>query len=289
MIISRSTFQLLRFHFSFFLMPVYWFAISQLLLPDTRRAILIFFIIHFLLYPSSNGYNSYMDRDKESIGGLKSPLAPTRQLFHVTLVMDLLAILLSLFISIYFTFGTILYILASRAYSARGIRLKKYPVLGYLTVIIFQGALIFFMVYHGAAAGLGLQVPLPGIISASLLIGGFYPLTQIYQHAADARDGVITLSAVLGYRGTFIFSGIVYGIAFAVLALFFQISLEIKELWVFATFMIPVIVYFMYWAGKVWRNPARADFGHTMRMNLIASMCTSLGFIVVFLMHYNLR
>ena len=289
MIISRSTFQLLRFHFSFFLMPVYWFAISQLLLPDTRRAILIFFIIHFLLYPSSNGYNSYMDRDEESIGGLKSPLAPTRQLFRVTLVMDLLAVLLSLFISIYFTTGTILYILASRAYSARGIRLKKYPVWGYLTVIIFQGALIFFMVYHGASPDLTLQVPLPGMISASLLIGGFYPLTQIYQHAADARDGVITLSAVLGYRGTFIFSGIVYGIAFAILALFFQISLEIKELWVFATFMIPVIVYFMYWAGKVWRNPAQADFGHTMRMNLIASVCTSLGFIVVFLMHYNLR
>jgi len=73
------------------------------------------------------------------------------------------------------------------------------------------------------------------------------------------------------------------------LSFFFLTSLEIKELWVFATFMIPVIVYFMYWAVKVWRDPAEASFGHTMRMNLIASLCTSLGFIVVFLMHYNLR
>jgi 1,4-dihydroxy-2-naphthoate octaprenyltransferase len=287
--IYPSTFQLLRFHFSFFLMPVYWFAMSQLLHPDMRRAILVFFIIHFLLYPSSNGYNSYMDRDEESIGGLKTPPAPTRQLYYTTLMMDLLAAMLGLFISIYFYIGTILYILASRAYSARRIRLKSYPVPGYLTVIIFQGALIFFMVYHGADSGLTLQVPVLGMIAASLLIGGFYPLTQIYQHAADARDGVRSLSAVLGYRGTFIFSGTVYGIAFAILSFYFLESLEIKELQVFATCMIPVIVYFMYWAGKVWRDPAQASFGHTMRMNLIASFCTSLGFIVVLLMHYNLR
>jgi 1,4-dihydroxy-2-naphthoate octaprenyltransferase len=145
------------------------------------------------------------------------------------------------------------------------------------------------MVYHGADSGLTLKVPVPGMVAASLLIGGFYPLTQIYQHAADARDGVRSLSAVLGYRGTFIFSGTVYAIAFAILGFFFMESLEIKELWVFATCMIPVIVYFMYWAGKVWRDPAQASFAHTMRMNFIASLCTSLGFIVVLLMHCNLR
>jgi 1,4-dihydroxy-2-naphthoate octaprenyltransferase len=286
MILSSSTFQLLRFHFSFFLMPVYWFALSQLVHPNIFRASLIFFIIHFLLYPSSNGYNSYMDRDEESIGGLKSPLPPTRQLYYVTLIMDLLAILLSLRISIYFTMGTLLYILASRAYSARRIRLKKYPVWGYLTVVIFQGALIFFMVYQGASSELSLQVPAIGMIAASLLIGGFYPLTQIYQHAADAKDGVRTLSSVLGYKGTFIFAGIVYSIAFAVLALFFRLSLEIKEFLFFATCMVPVIVYFIIWAVKVWRDPAQADYVHTMRMNGIASCCTNLGFIVVFLMHY---
>ena len=283
----NSTFQLLRFHFSFFLMPVYWFALSQVPNPDIPRAIWIFFIINFLLYPSSNGYYSYVDRDEECIGGLKSPPAPTRQLFYVSIVMDLLAVLLSLRISIYFMLGSLLYILASRAYSARKIRLKKYPVWGYLTVVIFQGALIFFMVYHGASREMRLQAPLGGMLTASLLIGGFYPLSQIYQHDADARDGVRTLSAVLGYRGTFIFCGIVYSIAFAALALYFGLSLEIKEFLIFATCMVPVIVYFIIWAVKVWRDPAEASYVHTMRMNGIASCCTNLGFIVVFLMHHN--
>jgi 1,4-dihydroxy-2-naphthoate polyprenyltransferase len=284
--IQRSTIQLLRFHFSFFLMPVYWFALSQVVNPNPGRSLLIFIIIHILIYPSSNGFNSYMDRDEGSIGGLKKPLMPTRQLLQFSMIMDGLAIGLSLLISMYFTLAALLYILASRAYSARAIRLKKYPIAGYLTVVICQGALIFFMVYHGSHPLLTLGVPLLGMVAASLLIGGFYPLTQIYQHDADARDGVRTISARLGIRGTFIFCGLVYGIAFAVLAYFFISSLEIKEFFILSTCMLPVLVYFIVWAVQVWRNPSRADFLHTMRMNIIASVFTNLGFVIVFLMQY---
>ncbi len=38
-----------------------------------------------------------------------------------------------------------------------------------------------------------------------------------------------------------------------------------------ATCMLPVIVYFMIWAIKVWRDPSQANFVNTMRMNLLAS------------------
>ncbi len=284
--IQRSTIQLLRFHFSLFLMPVYWFALSQVVQPNAGRAVLIFIILHILIYPSSNGFNSYMDRDEGSIGGLKSPMQPTRQLLYVSLFMDGLALILGFFVSVYFVLASFIYILASRAYSARSVRLKKYPIAGYLTVVICQGALVFFMVYHGSHPVLSLHVPTLGMISASLLIGGFYPLTQIYQHEADAKDGVRTISAQLGLRGTFIFCGIVYGIAFAILAFFFLSSLEIKEFLVFTTSMLPVLVYFIVWAAQVWQNPSRADFRHTMRMNSVASLCSNVGFILVFLMRY---
>src|SRR5690349_10317008 len=113
----QSTIQLLRFHFSFFLMPVYWFALSQTPAVNGRDAILIFIILHLLVYPASNGYNSYMDRDTSSIGGIKNPLQPTRQLFYITVLFDITAVLLSCIISRWFVVGIILYILASRAYS----------------------------------------------------------------------------------------------------------------------------------------------------------------------------
>lgn len=284
--IHRSTIQLLRFHFSFFLMPVYWFALSQVVRPNAGRALLIFIILHVLIYPSSNGFNSYMDRDEDSIGGLKSPLQPTRQLIYASLLMDGLALIIGFFISIYFVLAEFIYILASRAYSARSVRLKKYPIAGFLTVVICQGALVFFMVYHGSHPLLSIHVPTLGMISASLLIGGFYPLTQIYQHEADARDNVVTISAQLGLRGTFIFCGIVYGIAFVTLAFFLLSSLEVKEFLVFTTAMVPVLVYFIIWAGKVWKNPSNADFRHTMQMNGIASLCSGVGFILIFLMQY---
>jgi 1,4-dihydroxy-2-naphthoate octaprenyltransferase len=286
MIIQRSTIQLLRFHFSLFLMPVYWFALGQVVRPEAGRAILIFIILHILIYPSSNGYNSYMDRDEGSIGGIKSPLPPSRQLLYVSLAMDALALILGFFISLYFVLAAFIYIMASRGYSARSVRLKKYPITGFLTVVICQGGLVFFMVYHGSHPLLSLHVPTLGMISASLLIGGFYPLTQIYQHETDARDGVRTISALLGLKGTFIFCGIVYGIAFATLAYFFFSSLELKEFLVFTTTMLPVLVYFIIWATQVWKNPAKADFRHTMRMNGIASLCSSVGFILVFLIQY---
>jgi 1,4-dihydroxy-2-naphthoate octaprenyltransferase len=284
--IQRSTIQLLRFHFSFFLMPVYWFAMSQELKPDPGRAILIFLILHLLVYPSSNGFNSYMDRDEGSIGGIKTPLAPTRQLLQASLLLDALAVLLGFFVSAIFALATIMYILASRAYSARSVRLKKYPLIGYLTVVVFQGAWVFFMVFHGSHRELSLKVPTLGMISASLLIGGFYPLTQVYQHAADEKDGVRTISALLGIRGTFIFCGVVYTIAFALLTYLFLSSLDIKEFQVLSTCMFPVLVYFILWAVQVWKDPSKADFIHTMRMNTIASFFTSLGFILVFLMQY---
>ena len=247
-------------------------------LTDT---LLVFVIFHLLVYPSSNGYNAYMDRDTESIGGVEKPLPPTLQLLRVALVLDLLACLLSVLVSWVFLCGVVAYIVASRAYSARSIRLKQYPVTGYLTVILFQGALTYFLVYHGASAEKNLEIPYTGMIAAMLLIGGFYPLTQIYQHEADSRDGVTTISMLLGYKGTFIFTAIVYLCAMGVLYLHFTTTGQRQDFFILATLMLPVLVYFFYWAGRVWKNNKTADFHRAMRMNILASACTISGFLII--------
>ena len=266
-------------------MPVFWFGLSQVVLIKWQYALLVFFILHFLVYPSSNGYNSYMDRDTGSIGGLKNPLPPTKQLFLVSVVMDVTAILLSLLITPAFAVGILLYILASRAYSFRKIRLKKYPIIGYLIVIVFQGAVTFFLVYHGSDTEHTLQVPILPMIAASLLIGGFYPLTQIYQHQDDLKDGVQTISIKLGYRGTFIFTGIVYVLAFMALALLFFLNLEPDSFLILQFFMLPVLIYYFIWFRKVWKDQKAANFKNTMQMTLLASVCSNIAFIVLLIRH----
>lgn len=262
-------------------MPVYWFALSQVNKINWYDAILIFIILHVLVYPASNGYNSYMDRDTGSIGGIKNPLQPTRQLFYVTIIMDLLAIGLGFLITPVFALGILLYILASRAYSYRKIRLKKYPVIGYLTVIIFQGGVTFFLAYHGSESSHTTNVPAIAVIAASLLIGGFYPLTQIYQHKDDLKDGVKTISYKLGYKGTFIFTGIVYALAFCMLGLQFFSNREWNHFLILQIFMLPVLVYFFLWFRKVLINTKEANFNNTMQMNLLASTCTNAAFITL--------
>lgn len=272
---------MLRFHFSFFLLPVYLFALSQVPVIDPWSAVAIFIILHLLIYPSSNGYNSYMDRDTGSIGGVEQPSMPTQQLFCTSVVMDIIAIAASLFIDVWFACCVVAYILASRAYSYRGIRLKKHPVIGYLTVVIFQGAVTFFMVYHGSSADRTFNVPVAGMVASSLLIGGFYPLTQIYQHEADLKDGVKTISYIFGIRGTFFLTVTVYSVAMVVLAIYFTKRNETKKFLVIATAMLPIVVYFFRWLSEVWKDETRADFRHTMRMNLVASLCTNTAFLIL--------
>jgi 1,4-dihydroxy-2-naphthoate polyprenyltransferase len=280
----QSTLQLLRFHFSFFLMPVYWFALSQVKNINWPHAVLVFVILHLLVYPASNGYNSYMDRDTSSVGGIKKPMQPTKQLFFVTIILDIVAIALGFFISVIFATGIFFYILASRAYSYRNIRLKKYPIIGYLIVIIFQGAVTFFLVFHGTSSNHTLQIPVLAMIASALLIGGFYPLTQIYQHEADKKDGVISISYMLGYKGTFIFTGIVYAFAFAVLGTYFYLQSKFIDFIILQMFMAPVIIYFFYWFAKVRKDISEANFKNTMQMNLLASFCTNIGFITILIL-----
>jgi 1,4-dihydroxy-2-naphthoate polyprenyltransferase len=279
--LSRSTIQLLRIPFSFFLSPIYFFSLSQVPEINWTKAILIFFILHFLVYPASNGYNSYMDRDTESIGGLEKPPPPAKNLFVTTIVLDVAAILLSLLITPLFTLVMLFYIGASKAYSYRKIRLKRFAVLGYLVVIIFQGAVTFWLVYHGSSIDHTTNVPWLGMTACALLIGGFYPLTQIYQHKQDLEDGIATLSYKLGYVGTFIFCAIVYAIAWIFMAQFFIQNNERNKLLLVSIFFIPILVYFCRWFLQVRKDKRAANFKNTMRMNWIAATCTNLAFIIL--------
>ncbi len=264
-------------------MPVFFFALSNTTHINTSHANLIFVILHLIVYPASNGYNSYMDKDEDSIGGIKNPMAPTRELFYVTLMMDVVAVLISAYIHLLFSFGILVYILASRAYSYRGIRLKKYPVTGYLTVMVFQGALVYLLVMYGVSIEKTAHIPVLGMIAASLLVGGFYPLTQIYQHKQDERDGVRTISMVLGYKGTFICTASVFTMAMICINAVLLKTATLQTTIIFNLFFLPTLLFFFRWMILVFKDPVYADYKNTMQMNIIASVCTNIAFVYLFI------
>jgi hypothetical protein len=80
--VSKSTLLHVRLPFSWFLLPVYMMALTFAPSIDLKNAALVFVMLHIFLYTASNGFNSYYDRDKESIGGLRNPPPVTSDLLY---------------------------------------------------------------------------------------------------------------------------------------------------------------------------------------------------------------
>ncbi|NEW82484.1 MAG: UbiA family prenyltransferase [Mariniphaga sp.] len=287
---DKNTVKHLRLPFSFFLMPVFLFALSQADTVNWQKTIIAFVILHLLIFPSSNGYNSFQDRDETSIGGLKHPPKVTRNLYSATLFMDIVGILCGLFVSAYFSLFVFIFVLVSRAYSYRNVRLKKYAVIGFLTVFIFQGAFVYLMTTAAIStfsfADFFTRNNIICMSVASLFIGSIYPLTQIYQHDADKKDGVISISYKLGYIGTFIFSSILFSIAIVFLFYYFNLKHQQIAMVLFLFITLPVVIKLGIWFNKVRKDTANANFENTMEMNLLTSACMNLYFLVLILNNY---
>jgi len=284
--LSRSSWLHLRIPFSFFLMPVYIFALGISPNLGESRLLWSFVIIHLFLYPASNGFNSYFDKDEKSIGGLKNPPPVRKGLYYLSLLFDVIAIVLGVVkISMFFALLLLIYGLVSKAYSHPAIRLKKYPIAGWLTVGFFQGFFTFLMCYvgindYGIENLNASKVLIPAILSSVILLGT-YPMTQIYQHEEDAARGDKTISLMLGIRGTFMFVLIVFTIAATGYVAYFYTFYSLWYGEVFLLSLFPVVVFFLIWFYRVWNNVAKANFSNTMWLNFISALCLN-GFFVWF-------
>jgi 1,4-dihydroxy-2-naphthoate octaprenyltransferase len=150
--------------------------------------------------------------------------------------------------------------------------------------MIFQGALIFFISYHGSSIDKRLNAPLFATLAAACLIGGYYPLTQIYQHVEDRGDDVTTISMLLGKRGTFMFCGGIFAAATLLMFATFYYQQELRSFYIFLVCMLPMVLFFLQWAVKVWKNEAEANFKNSLWMNVLASGCTAICFLILIIL-----
>lgn len=273
----KSIFILLRFPFSLFLLPVYLFSLGQNKGWSPLDAWLLGILWHGLVYPASNAYNSYYDRDEGPIGGVARPPAVTKNLYWVATTLDVAALV---FVGVYWhwqaSVAVVGYILMSRAYSSYPIRLKQYPWISWLVVGFFQGTYVFEV---SSWLLTGSWAPFFPALLASGMLWAIYPITQVYQHEEDAKRGDQTLSRILGIRGTFLFTAIVFGLTTAGFLWYWPASFRLSWL----VFQSPVLFYFLWWSYQVFQDPQQANHTKTMQLNFWAAICLNSFFLYVLL------
>jgi 1,4-dihydroxy-2-naphthoate octaprenyltransferase len=273
---TASAFLHLRLLFSVFLMPVFLFALSQVPQINVQNTVLTFIIWHLLVYPASNGYNSYFDKDEGSIALIETPPPVDKSLYYFSLFLDILALLLSLYVGWILFLSVLFYGIISKMYSHPSFRFKKYPLVSFLIVFIFQGAFVYWSTYASISGldtleGWNLNFTLAGLI-CSCLIGATYPLTQVYQHEEDSNRGDTTLSMVLGIRGSFYFSALLFLFS-SMLLYFYWDRLEMStNFWIFLALASPVFILFSNWFFTVYHDPSKANFKNMSRMTLLSSI-----------------
>jgi 4-hydroxybenzoate polyprenyltransferase len=194
----------LRLNWQLILMPIFLWGFFLSGGPVGPKFWLGLFVFHVLFYGGSVAFNSYYDQDEGPIGGLWNPPRPTLSLLLFSLAIQVIGmVLVAAFINRALLVVALLMFVLSVAYSHPAIRLKARPWLGLLTVSLGQGiggAISGWLCGQGDWTTLGSTRALLGLAVSTLITTGFYPLTQIYQRAEDARRGDVTFAVRMGER-----------------------------------------------------------------------------------------
>jgi 1,4-dihydroxy-2-naphthoate octaprenyltransferase len=285
-LISHSTLKHLRITFSFNLLPIFLFALA--ITPQSINwidALVLFFCWHFFIYPASNGFNSYFDKDKESIAGIKYPPKVTKELYYFSIALDSIGILLALCIDLPTAISMLLYSLISKAYSHPSIRLKKRPIVSWIIVSVFQGYFVFCVTYW-AIQDLPISIlttsmiQIPAFLTTMMLLSA-YPITQVYQHKEDRERGDFTLSLRLGVLGTFHFTALGFVITALGYVSYFFYYHDSQTMLLYLILMVPLFMYYIFWYQKVIKSIDLADFEHTMKLNRLSALCLNAFFLLL--------
>ncbi len=271
-----------RFPFSLFLLPVYLFGISLAVPVNILSLVYIGIALHVFLYPASNAFNSYYDKDTGPIGGIHEPPSVDRKLLGASLIWEVPGLVLLFLAGWVVGVMGLFYSVFSKAYSWDKTRWKRYPVFSLSGIALVQGSLVVLMVNTSLMEMSRLALLLTACVTAALFLLAVYPLTQVYQHRQDQLHGDRTYSMLVGIRGTFIHALICLLLSGGGFAAVFFLSGRDSALFyitVLLVLLLPALLYFISWMRKVWQDEGTADFFHTMRMNTLASMSLNVFFI----------
>lgn len=164
----------------------------------------------------ATAFNSYYDRDTGPVSGLRRPPPVPRALLPFSIAVQAAGWILAAAAdprlgALYLAAALLL-----DAYSHPAVRLKRRPLLSIAAVATGSGALAALAGCLAASGGPprgGAQHALAGALAAALVIGGFYPLTQLGQQREDRARADRTFAIAYGRAAAFRWAFAAVGLA----------------------------------------------------------------------------
>jgi 1,4-dihydroxy-2-naphthoate octaprenyltransferase len=171
----------LRFPFVYVLSPIYVWGAYSAPGPWTGRTTLGFALVHLLLYPGANAFNSAYDRDEGPIGGLANPPEVPIGMERWSTMLQAVGAAFAPLVSWTFAVAYVGLWLIFTAYSHPRIRWKRSHMIALIAIAIGQGGLGWTLGWSAAGGDWPLDVAGHWSLGAAVaVVAAMYPLTQVY-------------------------------------------------------------------------------------------------------------
>lgn len=196
----------LRWHYQLFILSG-GFLLGSFLNPVFNHETFIFqFLnVHLLLFGGATAYNSYWDKDKGPVGGLRNPPPMKQWMWLGALLLQMVGFMLAilqggLYASIY-----ALSMLFFWLYSTPWARWKGRPIKSLIAIGISTGFNSVLLGYLAAGYAQINIIILIAALGVMLMLLSLYPISQIYQKDEDLQRGDQTFTLQYGREAVFIF------------------------------------------------------------------------------------
>lgn len=273
----------LRWHYQLFILSGGFLLGGFLSTEFNIRSFLFQFCnVHLLLFGGATAYNSYWDKDKGPIGGLKNPPLMSPWMWLGALLFQMVGLMWaipqgSLYVSIF-----ALSMLFFWLYSTPLVRWKSRPVKSLIAIGVSTG---FNAVLLGYLAAGNWRIDVPILIAAvgvTFILLSLYPISQIYQKDEDLRRGDQTFTLQYGKSGVNFF----FDSAFFTGLILVTATIAYSHLWLSLFFGLLGIITGFWIRPKLQALTAKKeDYATVMRIKY----STSISFVLFLLVALILK
>jgi 4-hydroxybenzoate polyprenyltransferase len=161
--------------------------------------------VHLLLFGGATAYNSYWDRDRGPVGGLKNPPPVHSWMWAASIILQLAGFYIATLAGWIFSLVYLTSMFFFWLYSTPHFRWKAAPVRSLLAIGISTGTASLLLGYLSAGNTAFSPTVWIAAFGTSLILVSLYPVSQLYQLGRDCLKGDHTFALTYGFKGVIYF------------------------------------------------------------------------------------